>query len=129
MSMQTAMLATLIVILGAAQYGLDAQALRDLARRPRVRGDNKALWALCILCIPLFGAVIYNWMGPTSFVGRPRFDEAGTGHTIGRPVSNVTSIATARAARRRGAPTGSQANRPPPPTKHSGPPRGSRTGS
>ena len=56
MSLQTAMLATLIVIAGAAQYTLCYQALRDLRRRPRVRGDNKALWGLGILCVPIAGA-------------------------------------------------------------------------
>lgn len=103
MTMQTAMLATLITILGAAQYALCVQALRDLIRRPRVRGENKVLWALGILCLPIAGAIIYNWMGPTSFLPRsispiaapvtrePAFPES----------TNVTPISAARSARHR----------------------------
>ncbi len=103
MSMQTAMLATLIVLVGAAQNGLNVQSLRDLSQRPRVRGDNKALWALCILCIPIVGALLYNWMGPTSFVGRPTMQDGPVADHTPSPGSNITSIERARAARRGGA--------------------------
>lgn len=69
MSFQTLALATLIVAFGAAQYTLVVQAIRDLIRRPRVRGGNKMSWALLIICVPIAGAFLYSWMGPTSFIG------------------------------------------------------------
>lgn len=68
MDLQTLALATIIVGLGAAQYTLMAQAIRDLIRRPRVRGGNKMSWGLLILCVPIIGALLYSWMGPTSFL-------------------------------------------------------------
>lgn len=129
MDVQTAMLATLIVILGAAQYALCVQALRDLVRRPRVRGENKVLWGLGILCVPIAGAIVYNWMGPTSFMHRPL---ATTLRSTARGVSasNVTPIATARAARRRRLTAGSHASRPRPLRRAiSTISRGDRTGS
>jgi hypothetical protein len=105
MTTQTAILATLIVILGAAQYALCFQALRDLVHRPRVRGDNKVLWGLGILCIPIAGALVYNWMGPTSFIRRPiapDYRESGPGMRALQPLGdNVTPITAARAGRRR----------------------------
>ncbi|MGH2562262.1 MAG: PLD nuclease N-terminal domain-containing protein [Thermomicrobiales bacterium] len=86
MSWQTWLLATLIVLLGLAQYGLMAYALRDLVRRPTVRGDNKVTWALVILTLPFFGALIYTVYGPTSFIPRanrpptrpPGWEDRGT---------------------------------------------------
>lgn len=107
MMLQTAMLATLIMILGAAQYALCVQAIRDLVRRPRVRGDNKVLWAMGILCFPIGGAILYNWMGPTSFIHRPLavHDQAhGHGHptsSANGPSATITPISAARSARRR----------------------------
>ena len=106
MTLQTAMLATLIIILGAAQYALCVQALRDLVRRPRVRGANKVLWGLGILCVPIAGAIIYNWMGPTSFLHRPASSGIRSTPTTVRSasdstVSNITPITAARSARRR----------------------------
>lgn len=65
------MLALGIVVWGAVQYGLVYWTLRDLHRRPRVRGDNKVVWALIILTLPLVGALLYATMGPTSFLPRP----------------------------------------------------------
>lgn len=107
MTFQTAMLATLIVILGAAQYALCVQAIRDIVRRPRVRGDNKVFWALVILCIPIAGAIVYNWMGPTSFIHRPvtsslhsPLSESRDLLKLGAHASNVTPISAARSARR-----------------------------
>ena len=70
-SLQTWLLALGVVVWGAAQYGLVYWTLRDLARRPRVRGDNKIVWALIILTLPVAGALLYAWMGPTSFFPRP----------------------------------------------------------
>ena len=68
---QTWLTALLIVLWGSAQYGLAAYTLRDLQRRPRVRGDNKVAWALIILALPLVGALLYASIGPTSFLPRP----------------------------------------------------------
>ena len=65
---QTLALATLIVGFGVVQYTMIVQAIRDLVRRPRVRGGNKMSWALLILCLPILGAFFYSWMGPTSFL-------------------------------------------------------------
>ncbi len=107
MTLQTAMLATLIFILGVAQYALCVQALRDLVRRPRVRGENKVLWGLGILCLPIGGAIVYNWMGPTSFIHRPLATNAQPPHQgypateINPPSTNITPISAARSARRR----------------------------
>lgn len=70
MSIQTFLLAVLVVVYGAAQYILAAQAIRDLVRRPSVRGGNKTVWGIVILTIPIGGALLYNWMGPTSFLRR-----------------------------------------------------------
>lgn len=102
MSFQTAMLATLVIVLGVAQYALCIQSLRDLMRRARVRGNNKVMWALAILCVPIGGALVYNWMGPTSFRQRP------LATTTLRPTpdddyrgSNVTPITAAPSARKR----------------------------
>ncbi len=71
MSLQTLLLATLITGFGVSQYALMIHAMRDLIHRPRVRGGNKVLWGLAILCIPVGGALLYSWMGPTSFLSRP----------------------------------------------------------
>jgi hypothetical protein len=134
MPLETVMLATLVIILGAAQYALCVQALRDLAQRPRVRGQNKVLWALWILCVPIAGAIVYNWMGPTSFMRRPV--APGLGVLPDEPrqswdgAPNVTSITAARSRRRRRVPTAGQATRPQPPVRQPGAtPRPRRTGS
>lgn len=68
MSVQTIALALAVIAFGAAQYTLVYQAIRDLMRRPRVRGGNKMPWGLLILCVPIFGALAYGWLGPTSFL-------------------------------------------------------------
>ncbi len=70
LSLQSWLIVVGIVTWGAVQYGLAYWTLRDLARRPRVRGDNKVVWALIILIIPLGGALLYATMGPTSFLPR-----------------------------------------------------------
>ena len=70
-SAQTWLLAVAIVAWAALQYGLVVWALRDLVRRPRVRGDNKVVWALVILTLPMVGALLYASVGPTSFLPRP----------------------------------------------------------
>ncbi len=60
----------LILFWIAAQFGLAVWALRDLWRRPRVRGDNKVAWALMILILPVIGPLVYSSFGPTSFLPR-----------------------------------------------------------
>jgi hypothetical protein len=96
MSLQTSILAILVLLLGIAQYALASQALLDLRDRARVRGESRVLWALCILCVPFGGAIIYKWMGPTSFRARPLAHLPD----LEEPPSNVTSISSARSARR-----------------------------
>jgi hypothetical protein len=99
MTLQTALIAILVLLLGTAQYALASQALLDLRDRARVRGDSKVLWALCILCVPFGGPIVYNWMGPTSFRARPT--------TMLPPIeldhapANVTPISAARSVRQR----------------------------
>jgi uncharacterized membrane protein YhaH (DUF805 family) len=77
-SLQTSLLVLAILLWTVAQYGLAYRALRDLARRPRVRGDNKVVWALVILILPFVGALLYAWMGPTSFLPRASRLPGGT---------------------------------------------------
>lgn len=70
-SLHTWLLVLGIVVWAAVQYGLVVWTLRDLNRRPRVRGGNKVVWALLILTVPLLGALLYASVGPTSFLPRP----------------------------------------------------------
>jgi phospholipase D-like protein len=72
MSLERWSLAIAILVVAAAQYGLTIYALRDLARRPSVRGNNKVAWGLVILTLPFFGPLLYTYMGPTSFLPRDR---------------------------------------------------------
>jgi hypothetical protein len=106
MSVQTAFAIALVVGFAAAQYILTIQALRDLRRRPRVRGGNKVAWGLLILCVPIAGALVYGWMGPTSLLRRPRGTSADS--TV-RRISEARSsrTATPRPAPRRFSRTGS----------------------
>lgn len=129
MSVQTAIAIALVVGLGAAQYTLMIQALRDLVRRPRVRGGNKAAWGLLILCVPIVGALIYGWMGPTSLLRRPH--SATERPVARRPLQyagrtsarrNITPISDARRSHT-ATPTPQQ------PTERSAPRRFPRTGS
>jgi hypothetical protein len=71
MSLERWLVAFLIVIVAAVQYGLAIYTLRDLIRRPSVRGNNKVGWGLLILAVPFVGALVYAVMGPTSFLPRP----------------------------------------------------------
>ena len=128
MTVQTALAIALVVGFGAAQYILAFQSLRDLARRPRVRGGNKVAWSLLILCVPIAGALIYGWMGPTSLLRRPQAPPAAPPanrplHYAGRTASrhNITPIS---AARRRAA-----SGEDPISTPSRGPRRFTRTGS
>lgn len=70
MNWQTVGLVLLVILWAVAQYGLAAHALLDLKRRPTVRGNNKVVWALVILGVPIAGAFIYTVYGPTSFIRR-----------------------------------------------------------
>lgn len=70
MSWERWVLAIFVAGLAALQYGLILVTLRDLLRRPTVRGENKVLWALVILCVPFVGPLIYGYMGPTSLLPR-----------------------------------------------------------
>jgi hypothetical protein len=86
MSWQTWLLVILIAVLGLVQYALMIYTIRDLLRRPRVRGNNKVAWALVILTLPFAGALIYTVYGPTSFLPRanrpptrpPGWEDRGT---------------------------------------------------
>lgn len=107
LNLQNLVLATAIVVFGAAQYMLAYQAIRDLIRRPRVRGGNKMTWAIVILCIPVLGAFFYSWMGPTSFVRRgtvPQTQRAASSmatraaESTGPRPQNVTPLHPRRAA-------------------------------
>ena len=86
-SERTWFLIGLVLLWIIAQYGLAIWALRDLRRRPRVRGDNKLLWALLILIVPIFGPLIYSSLGPTSFLPRPprRRPQTPAGESNGPP--------------------------------------------
>lgn len=70
MSWSSVPLLLLVLAVAVLWYGLQVHALRDLLRRPRVRGNKKALWALLILCVPVAGAMVYLSVGPTSFISR-----------------------------------------------------------
>ncbi|HEU0116959.1 MAG TPA: PLD nuclease N-terminal domain-containing protein [Thermomicrobiales bacterium] len=58
--------ALVVVILcwAAAQYGLAAWTLRDLARRPTVNGGSKTAWALGVLAVPVIGPLAYLAVHP-----------------------------------------------------------------
>jgi len=103
----------LIVLGGFVQYSLIYLAMKDLVRRPRVRGDNKVAWALVILCLPIVGALWYDWSGKVGFRTRAgattaplRRSQATEDDWLpalpGRdaaPPANVTSIRAARSYR------------------------------
>ena len=60
-----------VLIWAALQYGLIVWTLRDLVGRPRVRGNNKVVWALIILTLPVVGALLYAAFGPVSALPSP----------------------------------------------------------
>ena len=70
MSWERGLLILIVLILAAAYYWLAGLALRDLLRRPAVRGDNKVAWGLAIVCLPFVGALLYGYMGAVSFLPR-----------------------------------------------------------
>ncbi len=61
-----------LVLWIVAQYGLIALALRDLLRRPVVRGGNRVAWALAILAIPFVGPLAYAAWHPGVLPAAPR---------------------------------------------------------
>ncbi|MCO5220016.1 MAG: PLD nuclease N-terminal domain-containing protein [Thermomicrobiales bacterium] len=63
MTWQRSILIAAILLFAVVYYGLAFVTLRDLVRRPAVRGLNKTAWALSILCLPLLGAVLYGYFG------------------------------------------------------------------
>lgn len=63
MSWQRSILIAAILLFAAVYYGLAFVALRDLYRRPQVRGQNRTAWALAILCLPILGATLYGYLG------------------------------------------------------------------
>jgi hypothetical protein len=70
MSWERWVAALLVISLATVQYGLIVITMRDLLRRPSVRGENKVVWGLVIVCLPFIGPLIYGYMGPTSFLPR-----------------------------------------------------------
>lgn len=67
------MLICAVLLWAGVQYGLMVWALRDLIRRRKVRGDNKVLWAMLILIVPIIGALTYAVAAPdTPFARTPR---------------------------------------------------------
>jgi hypothetical protein len=89
MSWERALLILFILVLATGYYWLAGLALRDLLRRPAVRGDNKVAWGLAIVCLPYVGALLYGYMGAASFLPRTP-----------RPVSTLTGTARSIADRR-----------------------------
>ncbi|MGC4193233.1 MAG: PLD nuclease N-terminal domain-containing protein [Thermomicrobiales bacterium] len=112
--MRTAVI-VLIVLGGFVQYSLTWLAMKDLVRRPRVRGDNKMAWALVVLCVPILGALYYDWNGKIGFRTRAGARPAASHRVALRPddllpslpdlnpapPTNVTSIRSARSYRER----------------------------
>ncbi|MGE3798254.1 MAG: PLD nuclease N-terminal domain-containing protein [Thermomicrobiales bacterium] len=76
MSWQRALVALVLMLFAVCYYGLAAVALRDLLRRPAVRGDNKVIWGLVILCLPIVGALLYGYTGAASFLPRPHVNRS-----------------------------------------------------
>mgnify|MGYP001566706076 CR=1 FL=1 len=59
----SARLLLLLVPLVALQLYLQVIALRDLARQPRVAGNNKRIWVAIILLGGLLGPLVYFAVG------------------------------------------------------------------
>ena len=62
--LKTFLLICAVLLWAGVQYGLMVWAIRDLLRRSRVRGDNKVLWSMLILIVPVLGALIYAIAAP-----------------------------------------------------------------
>jgi hypothetical protein len=85
MSFERWLVFILIAIAAAGQYGLAIHAVRDLMRRPSVRGNNKIAWGLVVLALPFAGPLLYSYMGPTSFIPRARI-------AVRRPIKPDVSV-------------------------------------
>jgi hypothetical protein len=68
--LKTLLLICAVLLWACVQYGLMAWAIRDLVRRPRVRGDNKILWGMLILTVPVIGALFYTAVAPMTPIAR-----------------------------------------------------------
>jgi hypothetical protein len=68
--LKTFLLICAVLLWAGVQYGLMAWAVRDLVRRSRVRGDNKILWGILILTVPVIGALFYAAVGPVTPLAR-----------------------------------------------------------
>jgi hypothetical protein len=69
--LKTVLLICAVLLWAGVQYGLMVWAVRDLMRRSRVRGNNKILWGMVILTVPIFGALIYAVAAPAGPLVRP----------------------------------------------------------
>lgn len=69
--LKTVLLVCAVLLWAGVQYGLMAWAVRDLVQRPRVRGNNKIVWAMVILIVPILGALIYAVVAPATPLARP----------------------------------------------------------
>lgn len=82
MSWERWLLVLVVFLFAVAYYGLVVLALRDLLRRPAVRGGSKFTWVMVIVCIPIVGALAYGYMGAASFLPRvTRTDVGDVGET------------------------------------------------
>lgn len=72
MSWQRWLVAAVVIVFAAVQYGLLIYSLIDLHRRRRVPGENKMGWALVAAVIPIAGPLIYGVFAHASFLPRPR---------------------------------------------------------
>ena len=70
--LKTVLLICAVLLWAGVQYGLMAWAMRDLLRRPHVRGGNKIAWAMLILTVPILGALIYAMTAPPVPLAPPR---------------------------------------------------------
>jgi hypothetical protein len=68
--LKTLLLICAVLLWACVQYGLMAWALRDLVQRPRVRGDNKILWGMLVLTVPVIGALFYAAVAPVTPIAR-----------------------------------------------------------
>jgi hypothetical protein len=66
----TVLLVCAVLLWAGVQYGLMIWAVRDLMRRPAVRGNNKMLWGMLILVLPIVGALVYAVAAPDAPIAR-----------------------------------------------------------
>ena len=56
-----------VILFGVLHWMLAIVLLQDLARRERVLGGHKAIWAIVIIFITFFGSLIYLLCHPKIF--------------------------------------------------------------